>query len=587
MSQTYSSNDFNDILDSLVLFMRNQEEFKDMNFDGSGIRELLRVLAFNAQQQSFQNNFVYNELQLDSAQLRQNVTSIASRLGYVPSSRSAAKIKVNIVVKPTIPAQAAPSLALTRDVQFYANKDGRTYIFSPDTNYTANLVGGVYTFTNVRLLQGMWTINGFMVQEQYGFESYVIPNSGVDTSTLEVAVRTSENSGDQVIYKQFQNAYDLAPEAKLYFLRENRDGLYEFKFGDNKFANKLSYGNVITVRYLVTDGAEGNNVSSLSPVSSIGGYYNITLEQLDALSYGGADQESIESIRTLAPISFASSGNAVTPGDYVAKAKQLYPEVQDAICWGGEQNNPPRYGYVFLSVIPKNSATLSVLQKDELAYILSQYNVGSVTPVIVDPQYTYVNVNTTVKYNASSLNITLAALKTKVDTFCRTFSVEKMEKFGGALEMSELTDFITAVDPCIRGNYTQVTYEKRFVPMLNIASSYVLDFGHSLKEGSINVTGFELANIGGLTFSIFDDNGVLKMKQVEGSVAQTINDNVGTVDYDTGRVQLNDFKPFALAGGDHIKVQATSPDGEDQSLLSVRNAILKFNTIVVDTLAVK
>jgi hypothetical protein len=266
MSQTYSSNDFNDILDSLVLFMRNQDEFKDMNFDGSAIRELLRVLAYNAQQQAFQNNFVYNELQLDTAQLRQNVTSIASRLGYTPSSKTAARIKVNLVVRPANPAGAPASLVLNRDSQFYATKDGQTYVFSPDQAYNSILAGNAYSFSNVTLLQGIWTINGFMVTTQYGAESYVVPNGDVDTNTLEIAVRASESSGTQEIYNQFKTAYDLGATSKLFFLRENRDGLFEFKFGDNKFAQRLAFGNVITARYLVTKGAEGNNLSNLSPL---------------------------------------------------------------------------------------------------------------------------------------------------------------------------------------------------------------------------------------------------------------------------------------------------------------------------------
>jgi hypothetical protein len=591
MSQTYTSNDFNDIMDSLVLFMRNQDEFRDMNFDGSAIRELLRVLAFNAQQQAFQNNFVYNELQLDTAQLRQNVASIASRLGYTPSSKTAAKMKVNLTVTPADPDTAPASLVLDRNTQFYATKDGQTYIFSADDAYSTALAGGKYLFTNVTLLQGIWAINGFMVQTQYGTESYVIPNGDVDTSTLEIAVRVAETSATQDTYTQYQTAYDLGPEAQLFFLRENRDGLYEFKFGDNKFSKRLDYGNVITARYLVTSGSAGNSITGLSPVASIGGFYDITIDQVDTRSYGGADQESIDSIRSLAPIAFAASGNAVTPGDYVGLAKRLFAETSDAICWGGEDNIPPRYGYVFLSVIPKNSDVLTDEQKEALVAILKKYNVGSVTPVIVDPVYTYVNVNSTVKYRTSALTISTDALKAKVGDYCRAFSKDKMEKFGGSLEMSNLGDFINSIDTAITGNNTQVSYEKRFVPTLNVSGSYVLPFSHKLEPGTVNITGFKVADTdsSGYIYSMYDEDGVLKLKKTHATVVgltKILYSDVGRVDYDTGLVTVSNFKPNLLTDV-YITVSASCSLADDQSLVGVKNSILKFNTINVTPLAVK
>lgn len=587
MSQTYTSNDFDDIMNSLVLFMRNQDEFKDMNFDGSAIRELLRVMAFNSQQQAFQNNFVYNELQLDSAQLRQNVSSIASRLGYTPSSPTAAKLKVNITVTPSDPTDAPASLVLDGSNQFYSTKDGQTYIFSPDQAYSATLAGGVYLFTGVNLLQGIWTINGFLVQTQYGNESYVIPNGSVDTTTLQVTVRTSETSGDQVTYNQFKTAYDLGPTSLIFFIRENRDSLYEFKFGDGKFANKLNYGNVITARYLVTQGSAGNNISGLSPVASIGGFYGINISQVDARSYGGADQEDIDSIRTLAPISFATSGNAVTPGDYVALAKKLFAETSDAIAWGGEDNVPPKYGYTFLSVIPKNSDVLSDDQKDALVAILKQYNVGSVTPLIVDPTYTYINVNTTVKYKASNLSISTDALKAKVQDYCNTYSANKLSVFGGALEMSNLSDFINSIDSSITGNYTLVSYEKRFNPILNVESSYTIPFSHKISPGTVNITGFTVADAAssGFTYSIVDNNGILQLQKTSSTTTIVMDTTLGTVDYTAGLLNINGFKPNNLTDF-YVTVACSCNPTDDQSMVGVKNAILKFNNINVTPLAV-
>ena len=579
MSTNYSSNDFNDIMDSLVLFMKSQEEFTDMNFDGSAIRELLRVLAYNAQHQAFQNNFVYNELQIDSAQLRANITSIASKLGYVPSSSRAARTRVSVVIAPSDPDVAAATLTITRDHQFYANKDGQTFILSPITEYTANLVGGKYTFDNVTLIQGTWAINGYLVTTQYGNESFVIPNTGIDTDTLDVVVRDSETASLQVPYKSFATAYDLGSESKLYFLKENRNGFYEFKFGDGKLSKRLDYNNVVTIRYLITQGDAGNDLSLITPASSIGGFYDIKVTNLIERTYGGADAEGIESIRTLAPISFTTSGNAVTPGDYVTLTKKLYPESSDVICWGGEDNVPPRYGDVFLSVIPKHSDFLSAGQKADLVAILKQYNVGSITPVVVDPVYTYVTVNSRIKYVPDTIRISENSLKQKIQDYCKLFSRDKMEKFGGSLDMSKFSEFINNIDATIQGNYTTIVYEKRFSPTLNISGSYVVDFAHKLSPGSINISGFTIADVGYESWShaILDDKlgNLFMVRQKSGFADVVVYKDLGTVDYNTGVIHINGFTPRTTPLN-YVTCAAYCSIEDDQSLIGVRNALLKI-----------
>ena len=585
---TFINNDFTDIMASLKLFMSNQDEFKDMNFDGSAITELLRVLSFNAQQQSYQNNFTFNELMLDSAQLRQNVASIGSMLGYMPSSPLAARMAVNVVVTPPDPSIAPTSLLLSRDSQFYASKDAQTYNLSPMTDYTAPLVGGVYTFTNVVLLQGIWALNAYTVQTQYGNDTYTIPNANVDTSTLEVNVRTSASTGDQVLYNQFQTAYDLGPTSQLYFVRETQNGLYGFKFGDGKFAKKLNYGNVITIRYLVTQGDQGNNLLNVSPSTSIGGFYNIAVTQIDTRSYGGAPEEDIESIRTLAPIAFAASGNAVTTGDYVGLTKRLFPEAGDVISWGGEVNNPPKNGYAFIAVKPKNSETLSDSQKATLVSILQKYNVGSITPVIVDPTYTYVNLTTTVKYKPSFLNITTTAFEQKIEDYCGIFSQQNMEKFSGSLDMSILSEFVNAIDPAVSGNSTQASYEKRFVPNLNTSGSYALTFEHPVSPSTIYIDGFTISDINstGYTYYLSDDgNGVLNMFKTNGSVITPLGTKLGTVNYTTGDISINNFRPNAILSNGYVRIIAQSLTA-DQSIVALKNDILKVNNVAVNLVPV-
>lgn len=583
MSQIYTSLDSQDVRASLVLFMKNQDEFKDFDFDGAAITEQLRLLAYNTQQQAFQNNFVYNELQLDSAQLRNNVASLASRLGYIPSSPRAARMQVNVTVTPNDVTTAPTSLVMSRDTAFYATSDGSAFTFCPDMEYTANLVNGVYTFSGVTILQGTWTINAFTVQTANAFESYVIPNTNIDTSTLEVYVRTSDSSGDQNLFTQFTTAYDLGENNALFYLRENRNGFYEFKFGDGRFSKRLAYGNVITIRYVVTQGSAGNSLSNVVPSTSIGGFYNVQLTNVDAKTYGGDDEEGIESIRTLAPLMFSASDNAVTDGDYVALTKKLFSETGDAISWGGEVNDPPRYGYTFISVKPKNSATLTDLQKAALVTILSKYNIGSITPIIADPDYFFLNVATTIKYNPKLLTITTNALQSKVADYCATYSKQKMEVFNGQFDSSKFSTFLNSIDPSITGNFTQITYEKRFVPTLNFAGSYVLKFNHSLQPGTILINNFRVADGNSTTTSTYaitdDSNGTLLLKKTDGNVVTLFNGNIGTVDYVNGIISLVLFRPNSIVG--NFASANASPAIGDSSVVALKNTILGIDAVNV------
>lgn len=588
MSQTYSFLDHSDIVNSLKLFMRNQEEFKDFNFEGSAITELLRVLAFNAQQQAFYNNFIYNELQLDSAQLEENVHSLASRIGYTASSKSAAKMKVSLIVTPPDVNSAPNSITLSRDVSFYVSNDGTTYSFSPKSVYSSTLSNGVYTFPEVELLQGSWYTNSFVVETTYGFESYVIPNSDIDTNTLEVYVRSAETSADITPYSVFKTAYDLGSDAQICFLRKNRDGFYELRFGDGSLAKRLDYGNIITVKYLTTKGSEGNGLSKISLGTSISGFYNVDIEQLVDMTYGGSDAESIESIRNLAPLTFAASGNAVTTGDYVALVNKLYPEAQESIAWNGKDNEPSRPGYVMIAVKPKTTDTLNATQKAELTTILSKYNVGSISPLIVDPEYIRINVNTKVKYDPVMQYLSVPGLQNKIKDYCMKYSSSMLEKFQGSLDVSKFSEYINAIDSSIKGNVTYLTYEKRFVPILNFSGSYSFNFYHEIKPGSVYASGFRVSDTdyNGFTYSFYDDkNGNIVLSKTNGTITTIIQNSVGTVNYDTGAVTLSKFNPNFMESG-YVSIHCESRT-IDQSIEGVFNTILKFGNVVVTLESIK
>ena len=62
--------DFDDIKNNLKTFMRNQDDFTDYDFEGSGINSLLDVLAYNTHYLAMNLNMASNESFLDTASLR-------------------------------------------------------------------------------------------------------------------------------------------------------------------------------------------------------------------------------------------------------------------------------------------------------------------------------------------------------------------------------------------------------------------------------------------------------------------------------------------------------------------------------------
>lgn len=583
MTTTHSTYDFQDIIDNLIVYMKGQSEFADYNYDGAGIKEILRLLAYNTQQYSFENNFLFNELSFDGATIRSNVTSLASVLGYLPTGRVAAKIRVNITVSPPDSETAGSTLTLKRDSRFFANKDGIALNFSPDKEYNVPLVNGFYTFSDVTLLQGVWNSNSFLVQTVFGTESYTIPNNNVDISTMKVAVLDSTSSTAYQTYNLFQSAYDLGPSNQVFFMKENRDSLYEIEFGDDRIAKKLAFGNVVFCEYLTTSGENGNGINKLTPASGVSGYFDVSVEVIDGeRSYGGSEPESISDIKALAPMVFASSGNAVTDPDYVAITKRLFTEAGDVIAWGGELNSPPKYGYTFVAVKPKSAEQLTSQQKTDLFDTLMKHNVGAITPIIVDPDYTYINLDSDIKFNPKATVLDDNTLKIKSIDSCRAFSEDKLEKFDCDFNMSKLVEFINAMDNSIRGNSTLVTYEKRFVPELNATGSYIVNMRHSLEPSTIKIDGFTVsdANIG-FSYYIEDSNGVLVLKRQKDTTISVVQSNVGVVDYTNGKIDILNFRPNTIIGS-YVKVVSSPKNNEDYSVKGVKDSILKINDVIIE-----
>ncbi len=584
-----TSFDFDDLVSSLQIFMRNSDQFRDVNWDGSAAKALLRVLAYNTQLQQTSNGFLFNELSLDSASIRRNVASLASStLGYTPKGKRASSYYADILVTPntTDILQMPAKIILDRKAKFFAAKDSVALNFSVDTEYEAALDPDLkkYIFKNVKLVQGEWVQNSFVVQTDNGVESYVLPNDNVDTNFMRVGVLSSDKSTDIVNYSKFNTVFDLSPTANIYFLTLDRFERPKLEFGDDRLAKRLKYGNIILVDSLITDGDLGNNVKDVQAIGSIGGYFNIEINPYQVYSQGGSDEEDIETIRKIAPMSFAAQGSAVSSSDFVAITKELYADAGSVVAWGGEDNDPPKYGYEMIAVKPKSGDTLNSVQKLALTNILAERCVGSISPIVVDPDYTYLNIDTDVLYSSGNTVLSEQSIKVKIKQAIQVYSQDQLEFFGSDFIYTKLVKYIDSVDTSVLGNVTSVSYSKKFSPVLNVASNYMFNFHSKLKAGTITFVNFKVLDSSiGWDYSLFDNNGLIYLKKTNPANVLDIfvfPNAVGSVVYDTGVITLNKFNPIAILGTEGVVIQAT-PDSNDPSLFSSRNQLLKVDKINV------
>ena len=476
MTQSIQSYDTDFLRESFISFIQQKEEFKNFNFDGSALKELVRLLAYDSQQSALQANFLANELNLDSADIMSNVISQASKLGYTPRSATAARIVVDIVVK--APSSNQPqSIKLLRSHRFITrNTDNKIITFSPLFDSVANYdpTNNQYKFSAVTLIQGEWQYKSYMVTAAYAVEDFSIPHDNIDTSSLEVVVRDSVESSQYTIYKQYEWVHDVGVDQPTYFLTCQRDGLYHVEFGDGVLAKRLVRNNVVVMSYVTTLGDAGNNLSNLTAATPINGFTNITVI-FDSPSFGGSARESKESIKLMAPRHVASQGSCVSDTDYEYAVANILPTTKSSRAWGGEKNVPPTYGYTYIAV----KTDEDYLGDDVKSFVveqLSKRNVGSITPVVVDPDYTYFDVIIKASVHSNSTVLSPGEMKIKIADAVKQYSVNSIEYFGNSYDNSNIAPVVKACDSAIYAVSATYNCSKILFPAVNFHGSYKVYF---------------------------------------------------------------------------------------------------------------
>ena len=555
--------DFDTIKTNIKSFLSDQSEFSDYDFDGSGLSVLLDILAYNTHYNSYYLNMVANEMFLDSVSQRDSAVSIAKHLGYVTKSANSAEAVVTLSIGCTEGDHDdwPSTISVPKHTKFTTEIDSITYTFFTLSAYTATsyldaLDVRTFTLENIRIYEGKLGEIQYIVN-QTGFEQkYIIPSSMVDTGSLVVRVKSSASSTVEDVYSLYDNVEDLTSTSKVYFIQEVANEQYEVYFGDDILGKKLTEGNVLTIEYQQTSGSTVNsaNLFVLADTLSYSGQTDppsTATTNTTAASGGVTDIESIESIKNNAPKTFQTQNRAVTKRDYKSIVISKYPNASSVITWGGEENDPPDYGSVYISIKPVTGLLLNSIQKQDLIdTVLNIYKVLAITPKVVDPDYTFLTVTSTVSYNSGTALQPENTIKDLVNATIIDFNKQYLGQFEKLYRHSQLVALIDDSDSSIVSNVTKIKAKKRIKPIISTTAGWTLKYNNSLVKSSFYSDNFYV-EASSVAVKIIDD-GSGNLTLVTASSGAVQNASFGTIDYVGGTVVIPSLNVNLLKTSDTI-----------------------------------
>ena len=592
----FTNLDFDQIKTSIKDYLRSNSKFTDFDFEGSNFSALIDTLAYNTYITAFNSNMAVNESFLDSATLRENVVSLASNIGYNPRSKSSAIAQVSI--QATLNSDNLPSVAtLKAGLICTGNVNDTSYIFSIRENTTGSISDNIATFNNVNIYQGTFLTKEFKYDGSLD-QRFILNNENIDTSSIRVYIKNQGDSGLGIQYTLVDNIIDVTSTSQIFFVREIQDERYEIKFGDGTFGKQLGTkalvndGDLITVHYMTTDGEEGNGASLFTFAGNIINENGVSVVPLSVSlavnqsAQNGSNTETIDSIKYYSPLKYSSQNRAVTPRDYQAIVKKIYPNTESVSVVGGEELDPPEFGTVSISIKPKNGSYVSDFSKDLIISQLKKYTVSGIKQKITDLKILYVEIDTSVYYNDSFVS-SFDTLRTSVTSTLSTYSKSvEMNKFGGRFKYSKILQIIDDTDRGITSNITKVRVRRDLRASLNQSAQYELCFGnkfHVDPQGyNIKSTGFTIygeASVVYLTDVPNDDRktgvlSIVKQSTVDDSVI-VVSASAGMVDYEKGEVILNTVNILStIKPNDIIEIQAF-PESND--VVGLKDLYLSFS----------
>ena len=571
--QQYTNLNFEDIKTSIKDYLRENSNFTDMDFDGSNLSVLINLLAYNSYQTAYNTNMVVNETFIDSATLRENVVSLARNIGYVPRSKRASKAKVDYYIS-GLPS-STETISFASGVIANGEVSGSQYLFSIPETVTGTATDGESEGT-IEIFQGQYLRSGFVVEGDS--QRYILPNEGIDTSTIIVKVRENSSSTTSTEYKLVDNILGITSTSNIYLIQETTDEKYELLFGDDVFGKKLESGNIVDISYIKTEGTAGNGAQEFKFAGTLRDSNGALLDGYNAIltpqtaSQNGDNIEPINSVRYYAPRLYSSQHRAVTASDYEAIIPSVYPNIESVSAYGGEELDPPQYGRVYVAAKPKNGSFLSNFTKKEILASLKSYSVAGIVPTFVDLKYIYVEVDSYIYYNPNFAGDPDNVKSSVVNSLTQFASGTELNKFGGRFKYSKIVSMIDNVNVSITSNITNVRIRRNLLAKVNQFTQYELCFLNSFycNETNYNIksTGFGVRGISGTCYftdeKIDNKNGKLFLFQIlTDDTINVLDNNFGTVDYEKGEIIIDTVNITSTTLTNNIiEVQAV-PDSND------------------------
>ena len=571
--------DFDKVKQNLKDFLRSQDVFKDYDFESSNINVLLDVLAYNTNLNSFYLNMLASEMFLDTAQLRDSVISHAKELNYLPRSFRSAVADVDIIIQPV---NGSPSsFVIPRGQTFTGSADGRNFTFVTDQNINVGSVDGVFRAQNVSLFEGDFVFDSYTVNEQTP-SRYLITNKTVDTNSITVAV-TEDNGSNVIQYRRADSLFGLDGQSPVFFIQPAENDTYEIVFGDGVIGRKPKDRSVIFIQYRKCNGELPNGIRIFTPDGDItGGRISRIITNTPAR--GGSIPESITSIKFNAPRAFTTQERVVTANDYETLLKANFSEINAVSAYGGEEDVPPQFGKVIVAVDLKTTDQLPPSKRRIYRDFIRPRSPLSIDPVFVDPEFTFIRVNTKVKYNINQTSLNIDDIRTIVRSAIQEFNEENLNGFNKTLFYSNLVSEIDAAQQAIVSNDTEVFAQKIFIPAVGVLDNYDIDFGMQLKDDIAQLSAVrrpdELTILSSTPFifngtqCVLEDDGEGTMRimasNIEGQTGFRVIKNVGTVNYEKGFIQLKQFGAQQLIDG-QINIFART---FERNITSLRKTIL-------------
>ncbi len=587
-----NSIEFEDIKTNLKNFLKGQTEFKDYDFEGSGMAVLIDLLAYNTYYQGFYNNVVANEMFLDSAVKRASVVSLAKSLGYTPNSKTAPTAIVDVTL-----AEDPVSNILLPGAQFITTVNGKSFTFvntkSAEINWTSATTPAI---TNLNIKEGSLSSATYVVPDTDNNRKYKINDIDADISTVSVRVQNSQTdtTGLTDTWSRAGDLTEITSSSKAYWIEENTSGEFEIYFGDNVIGEKPETGNLITITYLITNATAANGAGNGdSATSRAFSYLNAAnTVEVKSIASGGTDLETVDAIRFKAPRAFTSQNRAVTKNDYSSLVESNFTGFDSVFVYGGEEADPPTFGSVFIALKPSIGTIVSDAVKNEVKNFLKTKAVLSITPTIIDPDYTYLRLTADVLYDSTKTTLSVDSISAAVRSNIITNLQNNLGKFDQSFAISKLLTDIDSASSAIDSSAIEVLMEKRILPTSIKNVSYILSFGNSIDhphDGHKNVvtsnTFRYLDPTDSVTKDVFvgdDGFGNISFFTKDGVTNVLVLQNAGTVDYGNGIVRIDQVQISSPVDSPEIKIFAVA---KNQRYVSVRDKII-FNDYAIDTSAI-